>query len=136
MDSEKRFAMAASLTLRSAKCKARGGLVDVTLVLDEALEHVVLLVGVLNGGPSHTGGYPSLPVRRRLLVAPELHVCHPIVIPRVKVEGANLGDVGPEVAMDAGALETDELAEIDACPRVLCHCGGNVRVVPPGVRRD
>ena len=30
--------MAASLTLRSAKCKARGGLVDVTLVLDEALD--------------------------------------------------------------------------------------------------
>ena len=58
----------------------------------------------------------------RPVVAPPLHVSDPVVIPGVEVEGAHLGDVRAEVAVDPRALEADELSEVDARPCILSHC--------------
>merc|ERR1719231_2138652 len=78
---------------------------------------MVLRIGVLYGRA--LARRARLPVSGGLGIAPALHVFHPVVVPRVEVEGADLGDVRAQVAVDARALEADELAEVDARPRVL-----------------
>ena len=66
-----------------------------------------------------TPGPRAPPRRRRPRVAPPLHVLDPVGVPRVEVERAHLADVRAQVAVDARALEADELAEVDARPRIL-----------------
>ena len=52
--------------------------------------------------------------------------------PGVQVEGAHLGDVGAQVAVDAGTLDADEDAEIETSPGGV----GRTTVDTVGVARN
>ncbi len=62
-------------------------------------------------------GFPVL-VRPR--VAPPQHRLHLLVVPGVEVDGLDAGDVGAHAAVDAGAADAHEDADVPAGPaRVL-----------------
>lgn len=82
------------------------------------LRGAVLPAGVRPGFEASLG--VGLPHAVGQLVADGRHHLDELQGPLVQVQGADPGQVGPQVPMDAGALDADQSAEVEAGPVRVC----------------